>query len=674
MTKWATGILRHRICLRIESITTRSPVPRENGHTTPLHGAPLSPSASTNGRGQGGDQQPNAPKTPLPNGKSTHDLSSDLQTLNTGPARNPLSDDDRQCVVRDMPAHVLSSSVRSQNKANEAAVSAPRCDYPIAIPRNIWEKIVPIHTPFSSIPIREKIRKPTSAAKACDLVSSVSEKLPSQKLPSAPMDSATKKAERPCHPTSSPNLHKFVQPTTNGESFVKMDRRTSESSANEPSSHVQGSGAMPILQEANAPTTSTDLDSDPDNDNTSSPSSRRGGERQASPDEEKQNLPRKSESVAWTAGRPDLLESRGCRYHDYTIRRKVMWSWTSVMFGRLGARAEDADGSICSEDTSDSEYVPSELCDTEWEDDSEAASHWAREEVWESQSEDSSFRTRQVESDGQSECGVSEYHDDGEQDESGNESSEYWETEDEGDEMQNDSEYGSSDLWDDEADCHTVPDSSEGEQSHCEDHADPGTGGSAHTGDEDDRISTETGRGSRRRHPQRGSLLKGADLERLRSMALSTLRGVDFAELPLMQSTIQAIPEGDVKTLNVALWCHHKFDPSPSEIRNTVVRDLNRCSALDRGEDHDTSRVDTVDSTFEELRCSPFKERLSLWFADEDGDVDFQRRICMNLIRLTKAPYCARVLRYVGLEDSCEFWDRLGEEALGYIYDCKYTS
>lgn len=568
--------------------------------------------------------------------------------------------------------HECSSTQPHKNKVDEPAASAPSPQRPITTPRITWETIVPNHTPFSSNPTPKKIRETTSAAHAHALVSPMAEGLSLKKLhshASASTEWATKEDGRSCHSPSSPNMPGIAQTAKKSEVTLQVDQPTSARSADEPPSRKEVPKALPSSQEVNAPTTPTYPDPNPDHDNTS-PTSRIIYERQEGPQTEKQTLLPKSDSVEWTAGRPDLLESRGLRYHDYRIRRKVMWSWTSVMFGRLGAKAEDADGSICSEDTSDSEYVPSEISDTEREDESEAASDSAREEAWESQFDHISHKTRQVESNSQSECGISEYHDNGEQDESGSGSSEFWETEDEGEEMQDDSESGSSDLWDDEAGCHTVPDSSEGEQSVYGDNTDPDTASSAPTGDEDDRISTNTGRYARRHHPRRGKLLKGVDLERLRSMAMSTLPGIDFSELSLIQSVIQT-PVRVPSAWNVGFWCHREFDPKPSKIRDTLVRDLNKCSALYRGEDYNIARVNAADLLFEELRCSPFKEKLSIWFADEDSDAEVQRRICMNLIRLTEAPYCARVLRYVGLEDSCEFWSRLEEEALGYIYGCR---
>jgi hypothetical protein len=671
MTKWATGTLRHSICHRITSTTARLPFPRETGPATPLRQAPPSPPTLTSMHGQSGDPQPITPGTPLPNDRSARDFSSDLQNANAESARTPLSDHDESSAVQDMPARSFSSNERHKNKANKAATFAPKPHFPIKSPSIPWEMIVPIHIPFSKTPILEKARETTGAAQTCGIVSSVSPGRSSKKLQchaSTPMESATQEEGRSYHQKSSPDMHRVVSAATESESFVHEGQRTISRSANEPSSHKESSGPIPSPQKANAQTPPTYSVSDSDDGNTS-PTSRKLSEGQESPQEKKQTLP--SDSVEWTAGRPDLLESRGLRYHDYRIRRKVMWSWTSVMFGRLRAKAEDADEPICSEDTSDSEYVPSEPSDTEREDESEAVSDSARGEAWESQSERNSHRTRQVESDSQSEYGISEYQDDGERSESGNDSSEYWESEGEYDGTQDDSEYGSSDLWDDEVDCDIVQTSSEGEQNAYEDNADAGTEGSTHADDENDRSFSNTGRNSRRHHSQHGSLLRGTDLESLRSMALSTLCGIEFAELPLIQSAIQAMPESNLKMLTVALWCHCEFKPTASEIRGTLVRDINRCSALKRGEEKDTPRADPADFTFEELRCSPFKEKLTLWFADKDSDVDVHRRICKNLIRLTEAPYCARVLKYDGLENSCEFWNRLGEEALRYVYDCK---
>jgi hypothetical protein len=673
MTKWATQYLRHSISDRLTSTMTRLTSPRRIGPETPLREAPLSPSAPISIHGQSGTQQPIIPKTPLSNDKSTRDLSSDLQNANAGLARTPLSDHGESSAVQDTLAHIFSSNVRHKNKANEAATFASKSPFPTKTPRIPWETIVPIHIPFSKTPILEKTRETTGTAQICGLVSSMPDGPSSEKLQSHAftlMESAMQEKGPSCHQKSSPDRSRVGGTTTESESFVHDGQRTISRSANEPSSRKEGSGAIPSPQKINAQTTPTYSVFDPDDDDTS-PVSRKLSEGQGILQEEKQTLPPESDSVEWTAGRPDLLGSRGFRYHDYRIHRKMMWSWTSVMFGRLGARAEDADGSICSEDTSDSEYVPSELSDSEREDESEAASDSAQEEVWESRSEEYSHRTRRVGSDSQSEYGISEYQDDGERSESGNDSSEYWESEDEYDGTQDDSEYGSSDLWDDEVDCDTVQTSSEGEQNAYEDNVDAGTEGSTHAGDENDRSFSNTGRNSRRHHSQHGSLLRGTDLESLRSMALSTLCGIEFAELPLIQSAIQAMPESNLKMLTVALWCHCEFKPTASEIRGTLVRDINRCSALKRGEEKDTPRADPADFTFEELRCSPFKEKLTLWFADKDSDVDVHRRICKNLIRLTEAPYCARVLKYDGLENSCEFWNRLGEEALRYVYDCK---
>lgn len=660
MTQWATRFLKPSICHRLTSTMTRSHFPRENGPATPLREAPLSPSPSTGIREQSGDPQP-TPKTPLPNDMSTRDLSSDRPNANAASSGH-----DSSSAMRDTPTHVLSSNVKHKNRADDTAAPAPTLHFP-----NSWEATVPIHTPFSNIGILEKTRETTSVTQAHGLVSSVSKGLSSKKLQfhvSASMRSAIEKAGQLFPTPSSPDK---LRTTMKSGCFSNLDQRMSSRSPNEPLSHGKGSEVISSPQGLNIPTTLTDVNSNHDGDNTS-PTSATHSETQDSPQEETQNLQPQSDSVEWTAGRPDLLELRGLRYHEYRIRREIMWSWTPVMYGRLGARAEEADGLMCSNDTSDSEYVPSELDDTEREDESEGASHSAQEAVWESQSEDNSHEKQQAESSSQSEYGISEYHDDEERN-SGTDSSEYWETEEADDEIQNDSEYASSNLWDDEVDRHTVPDSSEGEQSAYEENADTDAGRSANTDDQPDCMSTNNGCTSRTQHPQHGTLLKGADLERLRSMALSALRGNDIAELPVLQDILHASINFPIMW-NAAFWGHRRFGPRPSELRDILVRDLNRCPALKRGDHTDTPQVNTIDFTFEELRCSPLKQKLICWFTDEDGDDEVQRRIRMSLLQLTEAPYCATVLKYLGLEDDRELWSRLGEQALHYVHEGKGTS
>lgn len=75
--------------------------------------------------------------------------------------------------------------------------------------------------------------------------------------------------------------------------------------------------------------------------------------------------------------------------------------------------------------------------------------------------------------------------------------------------------------------------------------------------------------------------------------------------------------------------------------------------------------MDSSDSeylAFDDLRR--FSLQGSLGFPSEYGDTELRNRICRNLIRFTRAPYCAAVLSYVGMEDDPELWANLGDEAL----------
>jgi hypothetical protein len=416
----------------------------------------------------------------------------------------------------------------------------------------------------------------------------------------------------------------------------------------------------------------SELFSDPSSeqsDNRDTPSLEVNREKHGSPCQGKESSSSKPDTPSLPRGVLGSIEPSYHRYHIYRIHRKTTLSWVISQDDQFGASAGDSGSSDCLGDLSDSEYFPdkhsiseggngsedgsscsvvhasgseyseyspADSRNSEVENESEYGSDKGQVTDWESGSEGESHGTQDVESEIQSQYEVSgDQHGGVQSDESG---------------------YGSSDFWDGEVDCYSLSDDSEDEES---------SDGLARRNNEYDDTFTDARGNAQYLRPAHGYLLKGADIESLRRMALSTITGAEVAELPLMQSLIEKLCEKTIQQWFLGFWNHRQFDPEPCGVREILVRDLNTCLVLSDG-GGDISRATKVDLTFDELRRSNFEETLGL--LSEHGYRDLPQRVCENLIRLTRAPHCLAILSYIGVEDNDGLWSQLGEQALGYLY------
>lgn len=354
-------------------------------------------------------------------------------------------------------------------------------------------------------------------------------------------------------------------------------------------------------------------------------------------------------------------------YHIYRIRRKAMLTFTTSQDWRLETKSNDEDDSDCSDDTSSSEYLPSNPCN--FETDSEDESEYVDTEgsVYFGNNSDSAYSPsnswtteREGDSDEQSDSAPdSDWKSEANTESAGSQSSEFrHQLRDEMSEgSQTQSDCGSSEFWDSEVDCDPLPDAFQDDfDNECS------SENITHSHHGGDYSAASTTSDDEYRSPVRGYLIKEVDIKSLSGMLLSTLSGEQLLKLPLMRMIVEFAVHRLGREWVLALWSHDKFAPEQCDDRDALVRDINTCLGMKKDDKEPIRCLATAELTFDALRRSHIEEALEL--LSDRGDKELLRRICLKMIILTQAPHFEAVLRYVGLEEHYDLWTALGEEAL----------